>query len=118
MVTEAGFASELGAEKFFDIKSQYGNLKTNAVVIRCHRKGSEISWRCKTFIAPDEDLTALKYGFENLDKHIENMKYFGFSPIVSINRFDSDTDAELDILFKHCKEQNVKVAVNEGWARR
>jgi len=117
VVTEAGFASELGAEKFFDIKSQYGDLKTNAVVIVATIRALKYHGGAKLSSSQDEDLTALKNGFENLDKHIENMKYFGFSPVVSINKFDSDTDAELDLLLKHCKEQNVKVAVNDGWAR-
>ena len=117
VVTEAGFASELGAEKFFDIKSQYGNLKTNAVVIVATVRALKYHGGAKLSSLQDEDLTALNYGFDNLDKHIENMKYFGFNPIVSINRFDSDTGEELGLLIKHCKEQNVKVAVNEGWAR-
>ncbi len=64
-----------------------------------------------------EDLASLKNGFDNLDKHIENMKYFGFNPIVAVNRFDSDTDEELDLLVKHCKSQNVKVSINEAWAK-
>ncbi len=117
VVTEAGFASELGAEKFFDIKSQYGNIRTNAVVIVATIRALKYHGGAKLTSLQAEDLTALKAGFDNLDKHIENMKYFGFNPVVSINRFDSDTEAELDLLFKHCKEQNVKVAVNEGWAK-
>ncbi len=117
VVTEAGFASELGAEKFFDIKSQFGNLKTNAVVIVATVRALKYHGGAKLSLLQVEDLLALKNGFENLDKHIENMNHFGFSPIIAINRFDSDTEAELDLLFKHCKDQNVKVAVNEGWAR-
>ena len=117
VVTEAGFASELGAEKFFDIKSQYGDLKTNAVVIVATVRALKYHGGAKLSSLQDEDLTALGDGFENLDKHIENMKYFGFNPVVSINKFESDTAAEIDLLLKHCKEQNVKVAVNDGWAR-
>lgn len=117
VVTEAGFASELGAEKFFDIKSQYGNLKTSAVVIVATIRALKYHGGAKLSSLSSEDLTALNSGFDNLDKHIENMNHFGFSPIISINRFDSDTEAELDLLIKHCKEQNVKVAINEGWAR-
>ncbi len=117
VVTEAGFASELGAEKFFDIKSQFGNLKTNAVVIVATVRALKYHGGAKLSALQIEDLGSLEKGFDNLDKHIENMKYFGFSPIVAINRFDSDTDAELDLLVKHCKSQNVKVAVNEAWAK-
>jgi len=117
VVTEAGFASELGAEKFFDIKSQFGNLKTNAVVIVATVRALKYHGDAKLSALQKEDLIALKKGFENLDKHIENMKYFGFNPIVAINRFDPDTDAELDLLTRHCKEQNVNATVNESWAK-
>ena len=64
-----------------------------------------------------EDLEALIRGFDNLDKHIENMRYFGFRPVIAINRFDTDTAAELDLLVKHCTMKNLKVAVNESWAK-
>ena len=117
VVTEAGFASELGAEKFFDIKSQVGNLKTNAVVIVATVRALKYHGGAKLSALVHEDLNALEKGFANLDKHIENMKYFGFNPIIAINRFDSDTEAELDLLAKHCKSQNVKVAVNEAWSK-
>jgi len=117
VVTEAGFASELGAEKFFDIKSQFGNLKTNAVVIVATVRALKYHGGAKLSVLQIEDTGSLEKGFDNLDKHIENMKFFGFNPIVAINRFDSDTDAELDLLVKHCKSQNVKVAVNEAWAK-
>jgi formate--tetrahydrofolate ligase len=117
VVTEAGFASELGAEKFFDIKSQFGGLKTNAVVIVATVRALKYHGGAKLSSLQNEDLLLLSKGFENLEKHIENMKFFGFNPIVAVNRFDSDTDAELDLLIKHCKSQNVKVALNESWAK-
>ncbi|MCX6333001.1 MAG: formate--tetrahydrofolate ligase [Bacteroidia bacterium] len=117
VVTEAGFASELGAEKFFDIKSQFGNLKTNAVVIVATVRALKYHGGAKLSSLENEDISSLQKGFENLDKHIENMKFFGFNPIVAINRFDSDTDAELDLLVRHCKSQNVKVSINEAWAK-
>jgi formate--tetrahydrofolate ligase len=117
VVTEAGFASELGAEKFFDIKSRVGNLHTNAVVIVATIRALKYHGGAKLSALQGEDIEALLKGFDNLDKHIENMKCFGFSPIVAINRFDSDTDAEMELLTKHCKSQNVKVAINESWAK-
>jgi len=117
VVTEAGFASELGAEKFFDIKSQFGNLITNAVVIVATVRALKYHGGAKLSTLQTEDLSTLRKGFDNLDKHIENMKFFGFSPIVAVNRFDSDTEEELELLTSHCKSQNVKVAVNESWAR-
>jgi formate--tetrahydrofolate ligase len=117
VVTEAGFASELGAEKFFDIKSQYGNLKTNAVVIVATVRALKYHGGAKMSSLQTEDLALLRKGFGNLDKHIEHMKFFGFNPIVAVNRFTSDTDAELELLTKYCKSQNVKVAINESWAK-
>ncbi len=117
VVTEAGFASELGAEKFFDIKSQFGNLKTNAVVIVATVRALKYHGGAKLSALQDEDTEALKRGFDNLDKHIENMKYFGFRPVVAVNRFDSDTQAELDLLAEHCRSQKIRIAINESWAR-
>lgn len=117
VVTEAGFASELGAEKFFDIKSRYGKLTTHAVVIVATVKALKYHGGSKLSALQEEDIDALRDGFSNLDKHIENMQHFGFNPIVAINRFDSDTDAELALLVEHCRSQNVKVSINEAWAK-
>jgi formate--tetrahydrofolate ligase len=117
VVTEAGFASELGAEKFFDIKSQFGNLKTNAVVIVATVRALKYHGGAKLSALQNENIDALQKGFENLDKHIENMKYFGFNPIVAINKFDLDTDAELELLLDHCKSQNVKATISNAWAK-
>jgi formate--tetrahydrofolate ligase len=117
VVTEAGFASELGAEKFFDIKCRFANLKTDAVVIVATVRALKYHGGAKLSSLQNEDLASLQKGFDNLDKHIENMKCFGFSPVISVNRFDSDTDAELELLVSHCKSQNVRVSTNEGWAK-
>lgn len=117
VVTEAGFASELGAEKFFDIKCRFGNLRTKTVVIVATIRALKYHGNEKLAALQNENLTALKKGFDNLDKHIENMRSFGFNPIIAINKFATDTDAEVDLLFEHCREQNVKVAINDGWAR-
>jgi formate--tetrahydrofolate ligase len=114
VVTEAGFASELGAEKFFNIKSQFGNLRTSAVVIVATIRALKYHGGSKLSNLQKEDLSALKKGFDNLDKHIENMKYYGFRPVIAINRFDSDTSAEIDLLIKHCESQKVAVALNHG----
>ena len=86
VITEAGFASELGAEKYFDIKSRFGNLKTHAVVIVATIRALKYHGGAKLSDLQTEDTDALQKGFGNLDKHIENMKYFGFNPVISINR--------------------------------
>ncbi len=117
VVTEAGFASDLGAEKFFDIKSQFGNLKTNAVVIVATVRALKYHGGARLSALRNEDTEALQKGFDNLDKHIENMKYFGFRPVVAVNRFDSDTEAELALLVNHCESQKIKVSINESWAK-
>ena len=117
VVTEAGFASELGAEKFFNIKSQFGNLHTHAVVIVATIRALKYHGGARLSNLQKEDLSTLKKGFDNLDKHIENMKFYGFRPVVALNRFDSDTIAEIDLLMKHCESQNVAVALNESWSK-
>jgi len=117
VVTEAGFASELGAEKFFNIKSQFGNLNPNAVVIVATIRALKYHGGAKLSNLHNEDITALKSGFENLDKHIENMMMYGFNPVVAINRFNTDTQAEIDLLTEHCESENVVVALNESWEK-
>jgi formate--tetrahydrofolate ligase len=116
VVTEAGFASELGAEKFFDIKSRVGNLKTHAVVIVATVRALKYHGGARLSSLQKEDFKALQKGFENLNKHIENMRCFGFKPVIAINRFLPDTSDELDMLIRHCESQNVSVAINESWA--
>lgn len=117
VVTEAGFASELGAEKFFNIKSQNGKLKPNAVVIVATIRALKYHGGKKLAELSTEDLEALEKGFENLDKHIENMGYYGFKPVVAINKFESDTDAEIGLLKKHCENLGITVALNDAWAK-
>jgi formate--tetrahydrofolate ligase len=117
VVTEAGFASELGGEKFFNIKSRFGNIKTDGVVIVATIRALKYHGGLKLPELQKEDLLALKNGFDNLDKHIENMRSYGFNPVISINRFDTDSQAEIELLRKHCESQNVSVALNESWAK-
>jgi formate--tetrahydrofolate ligase len=115
VVTEAGFASDLGAEKFFDIKAQYGNLTPNAAVlvatIRALKYHGGVS--VKNLKTPNEE--AVRIGLDNLDKHIENLKLFNLNPIVSINRFVSDTDEEINIVVDYCESIGVTVALNNAW---
>lgn len=117
VVTEAGFASELGAEKFFNIKSQFGNLRTSAVVIVATIRALKYHGGARLSNLQKEDLVSLEKGFDNLNKHIENMKFYGFRPVVAVNRFDSDTLEEIELLMKHCESQNVAVALNESWSK-
>lgn len=114
-ITEAGFAADLGAEKFLDIKCRKGGLTPNCVVIvatvralKHHGGAKELS---------EENLEALEKGIANLDKHIENMKKYNLPVVVAINRFVSDTEKELEFVDKHCRALDVPVALCEVWAK-
>lgn len=117
VVTEAGFGSDLGAEKFLNIKCNYSGLSPDAVVIvatlRALRYHGGVS--LKEMSSPNID--AVKVGIENLEKHIENIKHFGIEPIVAINGFITDSREELDFIKDRCKSLNVKVGISEGWEK-
>jgi formate--tetrahydrofolate ligase len=117
VVTEAGFASELGAEKFFNLKCQIGGLKPRATVLVATIRALKYHGGSKLADLNSENLEALSKGFDNLDKHIENMQLFGFKPVVAVNRFPSDTEAEIAALREHCTAMGVEVALSEGWAK-
>ena len=115
VVTEAGFAADVGAEKFLDIKARKGNLDPNAIVIvatvralKHHGGGKDLT---------DENLETLEKGIVNLDKHIENMKKYGIPVIVAINKFITDTEKEVEFIRNHCMKENVKVALCEIWEK-
>lgn len=113
-ITEAGFAADLGAEKFLDIKCRQGNLSPNCVVIVATVRALKHHGGAKELNI--ENLEALSKGLENLDKHIENMKKYNLPVIVAINRFLTDTKAEFDLIRERCREQNVPVALCDVWA--
>ena len=115
-VTEAGFAADLGAEKFLDIKCRKGGLTPNAVVIVATVKALKLHGGMNAKELKEENLEALTKGIENLDKHIENMKGFGLPVVVAINKFVTDSDAELAFIKTHCDELGVPVALCDVWA--
>lgn len=117
VVTEAGFASDLGAEKFFDIKCRMGGLIPDAVVIVATIRALKFHGGAGIKELAEKNLEALEDGLENLEKHIENMKMFGLNPVVSINKFDADTEDEIKVVTEYCRKQDVVVALNEGWAK-
>ncbi len=116
-VTEAGFGSDLGAEKFYNIKCRAAGLTPAAVVLVTSTKA--LKWHGGVALADigKPNLEAMKKGFCNLDRHIENLKAFGPNIVVSINHFHTDTDEEIDALVEHCKAQGVRVAVSDGFAK-
>lgn len=117
VVTEAGFASDLGAEKFFDIKCVSANLKPDAVVIVATVRALKFHGGAAKSDLNFENAAALSKGLENLDKHIENMKKFNLQPVVAINRFTCDTEKELETLENFCAESGVKACVVDVWSK-
>ena len=116
-VTEAGFGADLGAEKFFDIKCRFGNLKPDVAVIVATVRALKHHGGVKKDELGNENIDALARGFENLEKHIENVNKFGVPAVVAINRFPTDTEAELDFLMKKCKESGAEAVLSEVWAK-
>ncbi len=116
-VTEAGFGADLGAEKFFNIKSRYANLNPNATVLVATIRALKMHGGVPKDNLTEENLEALEAGIENLEKHVENLNKFNVPLVVAINRFPSDTKAELELVRKKCEEMGVRVALSEVWAK-
>ena len=117
VVTEAGFGSDLGAEKFFDIKCRSGNLKPEVAVLVATVRALKLHGGADKKNLGAEDLGALERGLPNLAAHVENVKQFGVPVIVSVNRFTSDSEKELAMVLEHAKKLGVRVALNEVWAK-
>lgn len=117
VVTEAGFGADLGAEKFFDIKCRYAGLKPDAIVIVATVRALKMHGGVDKKELGTENLEALEAGCANLLRHIENVKKFGVPSVVAINRFPTDTEAELALLEKLCKEKGVEVVLSEVFAK-
>jgi len=116
-VTEAGFAADLGAEKFFNIKCRYAGLVPNAVVLVATVRALKMHGGVKFENLKAEDVDALGKGLDNLEKHVENIQGFGVPVVVAINRFPDDTEEELDFLDKKVREMGSKVVLSEVWAK-
>lgn len=115
-VTEAGFGADLGAEKFMDIKCRFAGIKPDAVVIVATVHALKMHGGVDKKNLQEENVEALKKGFANLAKHIENMRLFDVPVVVGINKFISDTDEEIATLRKLCEDYGVEVALNNCWA--
>ena len=117
-VTEAGFAADLGAEKFFDIKCRLSGLKPSAVVIVATVRALKYHGGVAKPDLNNENLEALEKGLPNLLQHVANIKdVFGLPCVVAINAFPTDTKAELDLVEKMCNAQGVNVRLSEVWAK-
>ncbi|MFD0798600.1 formate--tetrahydrofolate ligase [Maribacter chungangensis] len=116
VVTEAGFAADLGAEKFLNIKCRKAGLSPKAVVIVATIRALKYHGGKPLKTLTEEDLEALRKGMPNLERHIESIQSFGLPIVVSVNTFSSDTEAEKQLIYDHCKKLGVPVALSYGWA--
>lgn len=116
-VTEAGFGADLGAEKFMDIKCRIAGLKPDAVVIVATIKALKMHGGVDKKDLKPENVEALEKGFENLKRHVQNVKKFGVPAIIAINRFESDTDKEIEKLQELCEELGVRISLCECFAK-
>ena len=117
VITEAGFGADLGAEKFFDIKCRYAGFKPDAVVLVATIRALKYNGGAGKDKLKQEDLDALKKGFVNLEKHVENLNKFGIPVLVAINHFETDTPEEVDYVIARCRDMNVEVAFSQVFSK-
>ena len=117
VITEAGFGSDLGAEKFFDIKCRFGGLNPEAAVLVATVRSLKMQGGANKKALTTEDLVALERGLPNLAKHIENVRQFGVPVVVALNRVSADTDRELRMVQDFVEKLGARIALTEVWAR-
>ncbi len=118
VVTEAGFGADLGAEKFLDIKCRYAGLTPSAVVVVATIRALKMHGGKAKNELGTEDLAALEKGLPNLLRHVSNIKnVYGLPAVVAVNRFPTDTDAEVECIIARCKELGVNVVLSDVWAK-
>ena len=116
VVTEAGFGADLGAEKFMDIKCRKAGLKPDMAVVVATIRALKMHGGVKKEDLKTENLKALEAGMSNLKRHVENVQKFGIVPVISINRFSADTEAEIKLVEETCKSLGVKALMADHWA--
>ena len=117
VVTEAGFGADLGAEKFFNIKCRYAGLKPDAVVLVATVKALKMNGGVPKTELTGENIEALSEGVKNLEQHLENLALFGVPAVVAINKFHTDTEAEIDLITKRCEALNADVVLSEVFTK-
>ncbi|EST52063.1 formate--tetrahydrofolate ligase [Brevibacillus panacihumi W25] len=117
VVTEAGFGADLGAEKFFDIKCRQAGLTPSAAVVVISVRALKFNGGVKVADLETENLPAVRRGFENLKRHIENIRKFGVPAVVAVNHFITDTQAEVETVFELCQELGVEAALSRVWEK-
>lgn len=117
IITEAGFGADLGAEKFLDIKCRFAGLNPSAVVVVATVRALKMHGGLDKTELGTENLDALEKGLPNLLRHVKNMKeVFGLPAVVAVNRFPTDTDAEIELVIKKCRELGVNTVLSTVWA--
>ncbi|MBR3834222.1 MAG: formate--tetrahydrofolate ligase [Lachnospiraceae bacterium] len=117
VITEAGFGADLGAQKFFDIKCRMAGLKPDAVVLVATIRALKYNGGVAKAELNNENLDALSKGIVNLEKHIENLQMYGVPVVVTLNRFITDSEAELEFVKKFCEERNCDFALANVWEK-
>ena len=117
VVTEAGFATELGAEKFFDIKCRAGGLTPSAAVIVATVRALKMHGGVPRDHLAAENVAAVRAGLANLEKHVENVRHFGVPPVVALNHFTADSDAEVATVMDACARFRVPACLSRVWER-
>lgn len=117
VVTEAGFGADLGAEKFLDIKCREAGLNPDLVVMVATIKALKYHGGVALKNLKEENVEALSKGIENLGKHIDTIKQFGINTVIAINKFNTDSDAEIEFIEKWAKERNIEVSLSEVFAK-
>jgi formate--tetrahydrofolate ligase len=117
VITEAGFGSDLGAEKFFDIKCRFGGLKPEAAVLVATVRALKLNGGANKNDLKREDIGALEKGLPNLDRHIQNVKQFGMPVVVAVNRFITDSDRELQMVADRARAHGAQAALCDVWEK-
>ena len=115
-MTEAGFGADLGGEKFIDIKCRKTGLSPDCAVLVATIRALKMHGGVKKEDLKSENLKALELGMANLARHVENVQKFGIVPVISINRFSADTDAEMGLVEEHAKKLGVEALTADHWA--
>ena len=116
VITEAGFGADLGGEKFLDIKCRKTGLAPDCAVLVATIRALKMHGGVKKEDLKTENLEALESGMANLARHVENVKKFGIVPVISINRFSADTDAEIGLVMEHARKLGVEALMADHWA--
>ena len=117
VITEAGFGADLGAEKFLDIKCRKANLKPNTIVLVATVRALKYNGGVDKKDLKEENLNALKDGICNLERHIKNLQKYNVPVVVALNKFITDTDAEIKFIENYCHNLNVDFSICEGWEK-